>query len=68
MALPARVTQEWIETIGEISPHQSSDGLVILEELFAEYWRAYEQHMPRRDIFDLAADKTIRFTAWGTLL
>ncbi len=59
--LPTRVTQLWIRKVNKINLNQPLKGLMILDELFAGYWRAAEEYKPHRDIFDLAIVKSMEF-------
>jgi hypothetical protein len=59
--LPTYLTQQWIGKIKSINLYQPSKGLVILDELFADYWRAVDKYKPKLNIFDLAVVKTIEF-------
>ena len=56
--LPTYVTHEWIRKIKKINP---LTGLLILDELFADYQRALEEYKPQRDILDMAIGKTMQF-------
>jgi hypothetical protein len=59
--LPRYLTQQWIGKIKEINIYLPSKGLVILDQLNAEYLRAIEEYQPQRDIFDLAVARTMEF-------
>lgn len=60
-ALPKSITTDWMNKIKTINMYNPSQGLAVLDELFAQYSQAYEEYKPRPSIWNMDVDSAMCF-------